>query len=174
MGVDVSSDRGLLLEESHCEDSRGLWPRVTNTRRVFAHQPNMWVCSVYTFRLPSLAFEDAFSSEPTRVLVVDLQEQKAIAPSKVAIKHSTNRYVVMTITMSQQAEQLRVRFGSGAMHKLIVREYLGKIVYVAQIQEGRPLWLLEGPPHDFSIFCIILPWPINFAVNTPEFNQNTT
>ena len=59
--------------------------------------------------------------------MVDLQEQKAIAPSKVAIKHSTNRYVVMTITMSQKAEQLRVKFGSGAMHKLIVRECLAKI-----------------------------------------------
>eukprot|EP00435_Cladocopium_sp_Y103_P043194 s2323_g12.t1 len=36
--------------------------------------------------------EDAFSSDPNRVLVVDLQEQKAMAPSKVAIKHSTNRF----------------------------------------------------------------------------------
>ena len=81
---------------------------------------------IHTFRLSSFAFEDAFSSDPTRVLVVDLQEQKAIAPSKVAIKHSTNRYVVMTITMSQKAEQLRVKFGSGAMHKLIVRECLAK------------------------------------------------
>lgn len=68
--------------------------------------------------------QDAFLADPIRTMVADLEEKQVLAPSRVTSKTTGKRYVIVNIIMALDADQLGLRFGKGAKHKLMVREQL--------------------------------------------------
>ena len=68
---------------------------------------------------------DSFLADPERTLVVDVDNHRVLAPSRISSKTTGKRYVILTICMALEAEQLTLRFGKGPKHKLVVRELLG-------------------------------------------------
>jgi hypothetical protein len=55
-------------------------------------------------------------------MVVDLEQQRVLPPSRVNSKTVGGRFVILTVSMALKAEELTIRFGKGPKHKLIVRE----------------------------------------------------
>ena len=70
--------------------------------------------------------EESFCADPNRTMVVDLEQQRVLPPSRVNSKTVGGRFVILTVSMALKAEELTIRFGKGPKHKLIVREWLDK------------------------------------------------